>query len=273
MKSDLIDKILDSFVDSEENEYYVPLDGSRINYSKLTNSLNNPFKIILLFGPPGSGKSFLFQKFYNEYNQKKHMALFKTPTFDLEALYEIYENITGETLEHDLSQNKILKAFRNNVKDEVIIMLDEAQLYSVEQMEWIRILSNEANLKFIISVHKVGKEEVLAQQHFQTRIFETIEMDNISKDDIKTYIDQKLILAEGDFFLTFFSKKEYKTIYKITKGNLRNINRLLHRFFTLYKFQFEKSKLSTMKDTKKYIEMAALDLDMLSKKKWLKRWF
>lgn len=267
-----LERVLKAFVDSEENGYYVPLNVTRINYSKLINSLNNPFKIILLFGPPGSGKSFLFQKFYDEYREKYNMALYKTPTFDFKALCKIYTDITKEEVEKDISQNEILELMREKVKEEVIIMLDESQLYSVKEMEWIRLLSNESNLKFIISVHKVEEEEVLARQHFQTRIFETIEMENLGLNDVKNYIEEKLILAEGDLFLPFFTKKIYKLVYKMTKGNLRDISRLVHRFFMLYKMQLDNYEIFNKKDTYKYMEMAALDLGMLKKKSWFSQW-
>ncbi|MCV6606638.1 MAG: ATP-binding protein [Campylobacterales bacterium] len=268
-----VDRVLEAFTDREDNKYYVPLDTTRFNYSKLNNSLKNPFKIILIYGPPGSGKSFLMQKFYDEHRENHPMFLYKTPSFDKGALCHLYKELTKKELDVNQTESLILEAFRENIKEEVIIMLDEAQLYNSQQMEWIRLLSNEPYLKFIISLHKIDEEEVIAQQHFQTRIFETINTEAITYTDLKNYVEQKIILANGESFLAYFTKTHFKLIFMTAKGNLRNINRLMSRFFLFYKMLIEQSQVMSINDSKKYLEMAALDLKMIEENGWFRRLF
>jgi len=228
---------------------------------------------ILIEGPPGSGKSFLLQRIYNDYKDTHYLFLYKTPSFDKTALCEIYKKITGENIDHNLSEDLILASLKSRIKKDIIVMLDEAQQYTIKELEWIRVISDESNIKFILSIHKVNKDEILAKQHFQTRIYETIEMGNLDYNDVKSYVEHKVILAEGDIYLNYFSKKVYTLISEITKGNLRNINRLLHRYFMLLSEQFEKVDTLTIKDAYKYIELSALDLRMLERKSFLEKLF
>lgn len=271
-KKEQLKNIVASFVDSEENEFYVSLGRSRLNYSKLVNALNNPFKIILLYGPPGSGKSFTFNKFFVEFREKYPIYLFKTPGFNMKSLITIYNSLSNESIS-EIDTHGILEKFRGFDK-EIIIMLDEAQLYSIEEMEWIRLLSNERNLKFIISVHKVENEDVLAQKHFQTRIYETISFSNLNLNDIRQFIEEKLILVESGNYFSKFNKKSFSLLYKFTNGNLRDINRILNRLFNLLLLNVENNESFNISEKvmNKYIEMSAIDLKMINTKSWIFKW-
>ncbi len=271
-KKEQIQKLITAFVDSEENEFYVSLERSRLNYSKMVNALHNPFKIILLFGPPGSGKSFLFHKFFKEYASEYPLFLYKTPDFNQSALKSIYESVTKQTIRS--SDNMEALERLREIEKEIIVMLDEAQLYSQEQMEWIRLLSNEKNLKFIISVHKVANEDLLAQKHFRTRIYETIRFEPLKPEEITQYIEEKLLLSDAQNIFSKFDKKSCKLIYSFSEGNLRDINRLLNRFFSLIHSAVEanSSFVLSSKLVNKFIEMAAIDLGMVKSKSWIRQW-
>ena len=252
------------FVDSEENSHYVTLARTRLAYSKLVNSLKNPFKIILLHGRPGTGKSYLLYKFYQDFKERYPMFLFKTPTFnDRYALMEVYKRLFGDEPPADATMHWLLEAFGKWEGEPIYILLDEAQLYTTEDMEWIRILSNEAVFKFIISVHKVHEEDILAKAHFKTRTFETIEFRPIDPQEIPMYIEQKLAGAGLKDLLALFTPKNFRAIYRHTDGNLRNINRLMHRLLEMlgYLHAQRPFKLGSHLSNK-YIDMAAMDLEL-----------
>lgn len=253
------------FVDTLENDYFVLLTRTRLAYSKLANSLKNPFKIILLYGRPGTGKSFLLQRFYADHKEKFNMFLYLSPTFDsIERLKEIYEELFGEKLETS-DQHKITKAFKTKTKDPIFVLLDEAQLYSDESLEWIRILSNEEIFRFIIVVHKVDSEDLLAKEHFKTRTFETIELSPVDLSEISRFLETKLLLGELGELYDRFDKSNYEKIYQLTKGNLRDINRLLHKLFELLEeINIKKPHKMPKKFTNRLIEMSAMELGILN---------
>lgn len=252
------------FVDSESNEHYVALQKSRNAYSKLVNSLKNPFKIILLHGRPGSGKSFLLQMFYDNHKEKLNIFFFKEPLFDaVRSLATIYNKVTGENTSADMPLDARLDLFREKIRDDIYILLDEAQLYDNTALEWIRILSNQPIFKFVISVHKIDKEDILAKEHFKTRAFETIELPGLNQKEVELYIEKKLLMASDLEFVTLFSKSNYRLIHKLTKGNLRDINRLMSRTLDILEHRMEKARtFFGSKLNNKFIEMAALDLKM-----------
>jgi len=271
-KIEQLKTITKAFIDSDDNSFYVSLPRTRLNYSKLVNSLNNPFKIILLYGEPGSGKSYLFNKFFNEHKDEFFLFVFKTPDFTINSLLDIYEKISNNRLTTK-DNHKVLESFRD-LNEDITIMLDEAQLYTTQEMEWIRLLSNEKNLKFIISVHKVDNEDILAQKHFQTRIYETIHFNKLDLKEVKLFIEEKLLQISGQNYIPHFSEKNIKIILSLTKGNLRDLNRLLHRTFSLLalKIEHESSFEVNKKEIEKYLEMAALDLKMKIRKNWMGQW-
>jgi 4-hydroxy-tetrahydrodipicolinate synthase len=252
------------FADSESNTHYVALEHSRAAYSKLVNSTKNPFKIILMYGRPGSGKSYLMQMFYDNHKNDFPIFFFKEPTFDkTHSLQDIFAQVTGETLPEGLSFARQLDAFKQQVHQAVYILLDEAQLYDDVTLEWIRILSNTPIFKFIIAVHKVDREDVLAKAHFKTRTFETIELAYLSQREVEHYIEKKLLLGNNLELLTLFSKNNYRLIHKLTGGNLRDINRLMIRTLEILEHRMGRARTFFGNKLKnKYIEMAALDLKM-----------
>ena len=119
-----------------------------------------------------------------------------------------------------------------------LVLLDEAQLYSSTQMEKIRLLSDTRTVKFIITLHKTEKEDLIAKEHFQTRIWESVELENASNNELKIYIQKKLMKANCFDSANMFSKKPVNLIHKITKGNYRDTNKLLYTFFDIYSWYY-----------------------------------
>ncbi len=66
------------------------------------------------------------------------------------------------------------KSFAGN--RDVVFLLDECQLYSEALMEKIRLLSDTRAIKFVITLHKTDNEDIIAKEHFKTRIWELWEL-------------------------------------------------------------------------------------------------
>ncbi len=253
------------FIDSESDTNYVPLRRNRVACSKLLNATKNPFRLILIHGRPGSGKSFLMQMFYEKNRDRFNIFLFKEPTFDAHrSLHMIYNRLSGNTLPETFPLDELLERIEEEIRDEIYILLDEAQLYDDRALEWIRILSNRPKFKFIISVHTMDKEDIWAREHFQTRTYETIELSLLNSEEVALYIEKKLLMASDLELATLFTRSNYRLIHKLTRGNLREINRLMNRTLDILEHRLDRARtLFGNKLKNKFIEMAALDLKMI----------
>ena len=154
----------------------------------------------------------------------------------------------------------------HDIKDIPIILLDEAQLYSDTLMEKIRLLSDTRKVKFVITLHKTEKEDLIAKEHFQTRIWETIELENASTIELKIYIQKKLMKANCFDTANMFSEKSVKLIHKLTQGNYRDTNKLIYTLFDLYENYIEHnpSKINTNQISNKMIEMSAIQTGLIN---------
>jgi len=254
------------FIDSVEKENYVELESATYNYSVLESSLEKPLKMVLLFGKPGTGKSMLLNKLYHNLKESKEIHYFDAPILsEKEFLRRIYESISSQTIPPSMRVNfdGLLK-FCQKLKGEreIIFLLDECQLYSEPLMEKIRLLSDTRVIKFIITLHKTDNEEVIAKEHFKTRIWEVIEMSNADEYDLEIYIQKKMIQKGFVEISNLIGKKEIKYIHANTNGNFRETNKYLYTIFDIYEAydKNEPHKISERKFSKKILEMAAIRL-------------
>ncbi len=256
------------FVDGEVFDY-VNLDQSAAIYDKLLQTLNKPLKLILFFGKPGTGKTFLLQKIYNDLKGKKSIIFLPRPFFDEKSfLQALYSQLFTDTPPEFSNYNEFLAFISKSVtstEQSITVLIDEAQLYPTDLIEKIRLMADSRLFKFLFTVHKTEKEDVLAKDYFQTRIWETIEIENALEDEIKTYIEKKLLFHNHFEYLTLFKDKHYKLIVKLTDGNLRTINKLMYKLFEILEY-YDLNKPSSIKSNSlniKYLEMAAISLGMI----------
>lgn len=127
-------------------------------------------------------------------------------------------------------------------------------------MEKIRLLSDTRKIKFVIALHKTETEDLIAKEHFQTRIWESIELKNASLAEIKIYIQKKLMKANCFDTANMFHNNSIKLIYNLTSGNYRDTNKLLYSVFEIYDHYYNQdmSKISMDKVSNKIIEMSAI---------------
>lgn len=263
------------FIDNLESLRFINLDKSKIAYHKIITSLEKPLKLVLFYGKPGCGKTFLLHKIEKDLKEKnKKIILLEQPFYSESGFYtELHKKIFNEYIEIEKYED-FLNIFKSKITqtpeelkyDGYMIMLDEAQMYPNILLEKIRLLSDTRMFKFLFTVHKtIADEDILAQEHFTTRIWESIELSESSESEIKTYIDKKLETLKNGLDKGFFNSKNYKFIYQITKGNLRTVNMLLYKAFEIYEF-YEQERFSEFNNPKineKVLEMAAIDKGLL----------
>ncbi|SFV68403.1 MSHA biogenesis protein MshM [hydrothermal vent metagenome] len=256
------------FLDTVNPKDYVQLDRVSTIYQSLKDSIKKPLKMILLYGKPGTGKSMFLTKISLDLAETQNVFLYETPILDENEFYKtLAQDIFQTKFGGELNFTQFMKIVKEKNFEQVpVVLLDEAQLYSDKLMEKIRLLSDTRTLKFVIALHKTEKEDLIAKEHFQTRIWETIELENSSAAELKIYIQKKLMKANCFDTASMFTTKVVNKVYKFTHGNYRDTNKLLYTLFEIYISYEKNNQLSSIKTNQistKLIEMAAIHTGLI----------
>ena len=264
--------IKDVFIDEDESLNFVNLDNSISCYNKIVLALKKPLKLILFYGKPGSGKTFLLNKIANDLKEDKSLIFFPHPFFSEATFIEaLCEQIYGKKLEDINNFESFIKFYSKDFssKDEILknqmtVILDEAQLYPTELIEKIRLMADTRIFKFLFTIHKTENEDILAKDYFQTRIWESIELSSADVNEIIIYLQRKLSQKNYDKYLKF-EKKDYECAYSFCGGNLRTLNKIMYKFYEICEYyeQYQPSKLSGDKANIMILTMAALDAGLI----------
>lgn len=263
----------DAFIDTINPYKYIELNSNALAFDRIHRALNRNIKMTLVFGSPGTGKSMFLSRLNNDLLVSgKTSILISTPILDDEELFqtisfEIYKNSSDGIIPRGF--NALSEAFVKRkeflLEMKPILLLDEAQLYSNATLEKIRILSDTEILRVIFAVHKLREENIFTKEHFKSRIWERIELTNASVNELKAYIQKKLMSISMLALADQFTVGVVKIIHNITGGNYRVTNNLLYTYFLnypqIYKEDYHNNQRLIVR--RKEIEVSAIQIGFL----------
>ena len=266
--SSLFEKPKEVFLDVVDAKDFIQLDRVSTIYQALKDSVKKPLKMILVYGRPGTGKSMMLNKLANDLSESQKVVIYHTPIVDeTEFLRSLAKDVYGLDTSDTLNFTQFMKLAEQQTFDTVpLVLLDEAQLYSAVHMEKIRLLSDSRKIKFVITLHKTEQEDIIAKEHFQTRIWESVELLNATPSELKIYIQKKLMKSNCFDIANMFDEKNAKLIHNFTGGNYRDTNKLLFSLFNIYGWYEENqpTKINYSTISKKVIEMAAIHTGLIN---------
>ena len=212
--------------------------------SNLVYGIDQRKGILIITGEVGTGKTTLCRKLLYESFDNIKFAFILNPNFsEIELLQLILRDLGANakfTNKPDLinSLNKFLIA--QTIKgNNVVLIIDEAQNLSVEQLEQIRLLSNlETDKEKLLQIVLVGQPELHEKlllpelRQLRQRIAVHYNLDPLKQNDISDYIHHRILKAairEGITSHPVFTDLAIERIYHFTKGSPRTINILCDR--------------------------------------------
>ena len=196
---------------------------------------------VVIVGEPGTGKTITIRKFLSKIPENMEYAYILFPNLSPEELlYAILEDFGIKIPNQNITKNKLfsmLKDFLIEKKKEgkkLFIIVDEAQNLSIETLEELRILSNlETEKDKLLQIVLIGQPELEEKlnspklRQLKQRITVFVKLNNLSKDEVETYINYRLSKAGNSSVR--ITKKAINEIYKLSKGIPRIINQIMER--------------------------------------------
>jgi general secretion pathway protein A len=241
-----------NFYQFKENPFSVTADPDfffsskchRAAISSLTYGVEQRKGILVVTGEVGTGKTTLCRKLLLQSNKNTKFALILNPNFsELELIQMILHDLgitTRKQTKLDLVHilNKFLLKQTSRGRN-VVVIIDEAQNLTIEQLEQIRLLSNlETEKEKLLQIILVGQPELYdklqlpALRQLRQRIAVYFHVQPLEKSDIKNYIYHRLTKVmryQDNMQNVVFTEAAIEAVYRCTLGSPRTINLLCDR--------------------------------------------
>jgi general secretion pathway protein A len=212
--------------------------------SNLEYGIESRKGILVITGEIGTGKTTLCRTILRQAGGHVKFALVLNPNFsELQLLQFIIKDLGIESKENNKFElitalNEFLIA-QTEIGNNVVIIIDEAQNLSVNQLEQIRLLSNlETEKEKLLQIILVGQPELnhtLALKklrQLKQRVAIHFHLRPLEMDDIRSYIEHRLNQAveeQNAMRHVVFTQSAIDAIYQHTQGSPRSINILCDR--------------------------------------------
>ncbi len=240
------------FFQLKENPFNVTADSSFFfastshaeAFSHLTFGIEQRKGIIVITGEIGTGKTTLCRTLLSGLNQEVKTAFILNPKFSEEQLLQMILQDLGITGNFN-NKLELVSALNNFLLSEsskgnnVVIIIDEAQNLTIEQLENIRLLSNiETEKEKLLQIVLVGQPELERKlrlpelRQLNQRVVVRYHVKPLNKKEMQSYISHRLKLAANNPHRgpqVHFTHAAIGAIYRRTRGKPRMINILCDR--------------------------------------------
>ena len=192
--------------------------------------------VIKVTGEVGSGKTTLLRLTSLALSEGTELIYINAPNLTpKDLLFTIAAELCVENTE-SISKYQLLQLIREKLlehhylKNNVVVLVDEAQSMTIDTLEELRLLTNlETEKDKLIQLVLFGQQELdvaldkQALRQLKSRITYSIHIPQLTEQDVYDYLNHRMRIAEYKG-LDFFSFKDAKKIQKLTSGLPRTIN-------------------------------------------------
>ena len=251
-------KIADHFQDSIEVDVFESFALSQLK-NRLKQILENERRqLLFLIGEPGSGKS-LFLANVQNFMPQFRVFRFETPFFEPVDFVKTLILKKQKRVEEYALEKLIQEAVELYRNDDVIVAIDEAQLLSKQMIELIRILADSKGFWFILAMHRHESDRILKEPQFSSRPHYVLQIDNLSKTEVQEYICKELKKISEEQLCQQLSSRLINQLFRYSKGNFRELKKLLHKIFLLMEYAAKNGIAKHTKLNSCLVTMAAID--------------
>jgi general secretion pathway protein A len=188
---------------------------------------------LLLTGGVGTGKTSVLNTLLKLLKDSVQVHVLNNPALSRNELYYYLSGILGFKSQRNkgaflLEFNRLLDTLKSEGK-KLLLIIDEAQAFSVGLLEEVRLLSNHSGDRNVLSIFLIGQpelQEVLAEPRLlpmRQRIGVRYHLEPLSRDDTEQYIIYRLNKA-GASNPAIFEGQAIDAIHIASKGTPRLIN-------------------------------------------------
>lgn len=188
---------------------------------------------LLLTGGVGTGKTTILNYLLGVLHNKVQVCVLNNPTLSRDEFFHYlggtlgigYKGNKGEFI---LQFSNLLESCRKR-KNKILLIIDEAQVFPIDLLEEIRLLSNHAGDRNVLSIFLIGQPELqvtLAHPQLlplRQRIGIRYHLEPLTRDDTGQYIAYRLNKV-GAANSAIFTQEAVDCIHEASQGNPRLIN-------------------------------------------------
>lgn len=209
--------------------------------SHIKYGINERKGILCITGEIGTGKTTLCKAILSEIDKNTKTAFVLNPNFSASELFEIITKDFGliPASKSRLAAVSILNEFlleQAALNNNAILIIDEAQNLTSNQLEQIRLLSNlETEKEKLLQIILVGQPELnqklnlFSLRQLRQRIAVRYHVNPLEKGEIKHYINHRLKIAGSINGMISFDDHALEEIFNFSQGTPRLVNILCDR--------------------------------------------